>query len=534
MTKTWPQLLALDDDPKRLRLIRWLGPLRRDAQAQGQLHIDAIVARLASEQKPASYPRSGHLEGEEVISFGIGDLPDLSTSSYYLKGRASSATPLKRETLRLNFATQAQLRLRDKVNGSYPMRVFEVAERTHWNQIYDCSITRVEHDDDPCGVLFPAMEILRFAYGSSSAMLQAVTDGTLKDVLREVDEHSRMEGGVHVIHLPAGFQPEDAATFSWLLQDDYARDSALHVHPSIAANMNRRSYPQPRLPYTGTRDLSVVGRFVTGEDGKTRFLVHHILKIDISLQWLVGIAARAGDADPSISAEGQHRSGRLPDADPRRSTLDSSTAPGHGTALARLPALPSQFSSIKPMKVKVPTLSATRAIPVGGEISSPETPWGTISTDPGYEQGARARRGTLAVATPDRAAPIQADFSAIRRIVALLAKRGWHTRECPSPATFPGTTEPALIVEVGRQGRFSYLVERERIGGRSSGPLIVASLGNCRKAAETELEALLALRSGSRTWPQFDPAHRWRLARVNHAYASDETFRDAILANVCT
>lgn len=514
-------------------MIRWLGPLHLDADASGQMQLDAVVAGLALD-KPAGYPRSNQLECEHIAPFGIGDLPALSTASYYQLGRANGAIPLARQTFTLDCSTQHQMRLRDKVNNSYPLRIFNVAEPSHWNQLYDCSITRVEHNNDPCGVLFPAMEILRFAYGSSSAMLQALTDGSLNHILDEVNEHSRMEDGVQVIHLPPGFQPEDAATFAWLLQDEFARTSALHVHTSIVVNRERRrSYPQPRLPYGGVQEFEVKGRTVTGEDGKERFLVHHILRVNVTLRWDVGIAAPTSQAGSGIALADQHRSLRLPDADPRRSRLDSSAAPGQRGATARLPALPSQFSDTRPLRVSAPKATSGQAVQVSGQISSPPTPWGTFSTDPSHEAGARTRRGTLAVPTADRAAPIQADFSAIRRIVDLIRKRGHHTHERP-PSTFPGTSEPALIVEVERQGRFSYLVERERVGDRSSGPLIVAHLANCRRASENELEALLALRSGSRTWPQFDRSNLWRMERVNHAYTSDETFRDAILLGLCS
>ncbi|MGX9688511.1 hypothetical protein ACTQ9L_15375 [Deinococcus wulumuqiensis] len=296
----------------------------------------------------------------------------------------------------------------------------------------------------------------------------------------------------------------------------------------------RRSYPQPRLPYTGIHEFDLRGRSVTGDDGKERFLVHHILRVDITLEHTVGLASPGGHANTEATQAGQVRSTRLPDADARRSRLDSSSAAGVGKATARLPALPSQFSSTRPVRVSTPVTVTGQAKQAGGPIISPPTPVGTFTTDPGNQSDSRARRGTLAVSTPDRAAPIQADFTTIRRVISLLAGKGCYTMERPSPATFPGSAEPALIVEVERQGSRSYLVERERIGGRSSGPLIVASLQGCRHASDDELEALLKLRSGSRTWPQSDPAGLWRLARVNHAYTSDETFRDAILKRLCS
>ncbi|WP_162865748.1 hypothetical protein [Deinococcus wulumuqiensis] len=160
MTRIWPQLAALDDDERR-QLIRWIGGLHLDAFAPGQMHIDAVVASLQANRKPTGYSIPNELTDECIVAFGIGDLPAMSTASYYSKGRATSAIRLKQEKFKLDCTTQKLLRLSDRVNESYPLRIYNIVETRHRNAFYDCSFTCVEYSGDPHGVLGDGSAALR-------------------------------------------------------------------------------------------------------------------------------------------------------------------------------------------------------------------------------------------------------------------------------------------------------------------------------------------------------------------------------------
>lgn len=162
MSKAWPQLAGLGDADD-LQLIRWLGALKRNPAADGQLHLEAIVASLEAAKRPSAYPANYQLEAEHIAPFGIGDLPALSTATYYEHGRQRYAIPMERRTIALDFSCQKQFQMRDSFGGMHPLRIFDIAGQDRWNSVYPCSVTAVESGGDPFGVLFPAMEILRNA-----------------------------------------------------------------------------------------------------------------------------------------------------------------------------------------------------------------------------------------------------------------------------------------------------------------------------------------------------------------------------------
>ncbi|WP_145975575.1 hypothetical protein [Deinococcus gobiensis] len=427
----------------------------------------------------------------------------------------------------MDFSTQTPLRLKDRapVAGDYPLPRHEISGAHHWGLIRECACMFVAHQGDPYGVIFPAMEIMRWAFGSSSGLLQAITSGQIRELLEESRTATSQQGDTLFVHVPAALEEQDAATLAWLMTDDFARDTAFHVQPSIAATTTgSHAYPSLRLPYQGEKGVRLLGRWITGTDGVERFLVHRIVRIDFTPAFQLGraVGRPGGELEP-----GGIRHGRLPVAAAGESELRSDTEPGHGAARARLPALPSQFSALKP--VSVPVGAPAAAATAQGTAVTPPAPWGEFSTSPGFNLTSRAGRATASIPTEERARPISADFSTLRKVAALLGGEGFQVAERglsgANPAQFPGTTRQCLIIEVRRGQRHAYLLERER-DRDEYGPLIVARLHGGARATDADLLAVLSARQARRRWPGSTGA--WTLERVNHSYTTVERFRDAI------
>lgn len=122
MSKAWPQLAGLGDADD-LQLIRWLGALKRNPAADGQLHLEAIVASLEAAKRPSAYPANYQLEAEHIAPFGIGDLPALSTATYYEHGRQRYAIPMERRTIALDFTKLLSRMPRISMRGGSRSRV---------------------------------------------------------------------------------------------------------------------------------------------------------------------------------------------------------------------------------------------------------------------------------------------------------------------------------------------------------------------------------------------------------------------------
>lgn len=463
-----------------------------------------------------------------MVEFGIGDLPAVTTTRLYKRRRAVKPNAALQELeTELNFSAQTPIRLKDitPIPGGYPLPRREISGAYHWSLIRDCACICVAHQDDPYGVIFPAMEIMRWAFGSSSGMLQAIISGEIQTLLDESEAATLWQGDTLIVHVPDALEEQDAATLAWLMTDEFALNTALHVHASISVTASSTHfYPSLRLPYNGKHRAQLLGRWITGTDEVERFLVQRIIGLDFTFAFQLGRAISQPGGE--VEASGT-RHGRLPPAIAQASTLRSDTQPGHGTVPARLPALPSQFSAVKPVPIPVGAPSDT--VRDSSEPVTPPAPWGEFSTSPGFDPRSRARRGTASMPTEERARPISADFRTLRKVADLLRASGFQVAERAlsgsNPAQFPGTTRLCLIQEVRRGHRHTYLLERERDEGEY-GPLIVARLPGGARATEADLQVILSARQAGRRWP--DSAEAWTLERVNHSYITLERFRDAI------
>lgn len=281
-----------------------------------------------------------------LVPFAVGELPMLSIGTVFRRGRAYlPRRGLQVRTFTLDFNTQGCFRLGDVPP---PLPFDRLVAKGAEPVLRHSSLTALPLNGDPYGVCIPVVELLRWCYGSSSRMLQAVLSDELDRVLRWVDEHAGRQGDLLHLNLPQGFLPQDSYTLAWLSQDVQARLRALGIDRSVSVTRGRDerspglSHPSALFPYTGIRQIKVRGRWIPVPHQKPRFLVHQVLNVAFALPFTVTLPVPQL-VDQEGTPVGQ-QSSRLPPARGQNSILTSEQEPRRAGKARLLTALPSQFS----------------------------------------------------------------------------------------------------------------------------------------------------------------------------------------------
>lgn len=125
--------------------------------------------------------------------------------------------------------------------------------------------------------VFPALELIRFYFGSSGALLKKVFRPTLE--IAELATASHMEKGVATITLANDIPSASASDVARIVFDKAAQAAALLVGRSLlgasSTAAGARLYPRAVFPFKQVAQLQVVGRTIPSR--KETFVVQRIL-----------------------------------------------------------------------------------------------------------------------------------------------------------------------------------------------------------------------------------------------------------------
>lgn len=132
--------------------------------------------------------------------------------------------------------------------------------------------------DEGRSLLIPCMEVLRFYFGSSGALLNKLFDGLqgLQEVIALAHEH---QSGACELHLAKGMNSIAAPDIARIALDSHAQHAVKMLTLSgMRAAANCEAYhPRTLLPFNGETDLTVRGKWLHHGDQRT-FLVLQIVR----------------------------------------------------------------------------------------------------------------------------------------------------------------------------------------------------------------------------------------------------------------
>lgn len=542
----WPRFSDFPQDG-RLWMLVWLGPLFDDHADTGEhaLYASLVPITRSKKRSPAQinkgyFPQNRQFDPSTLrrVTLDASHLTALSIGMMFRDGKlVMSRKPLLwRASFQLDTTGQQTQRLSESSLLTPEQLFLGQATDTLSHAAY-----LALPDDEGRTVIIPALEVLRWLYGSSSRVLQAVFSGTIKDTVAEIQTHASQHGNQYHMPLPAGFLPTDAPLLAALATQDAALQAAGQVHLSISVGgKDRTFFPKATVPVTGWQRASFLGRYL--DPTRKTFLAHRILVWpqllpfqSIHLPDEVEHVSGGTDAVPLQEARTRSQRARVSNAS--RLSIEARTPPSNRTPL-RLPALPAQLSDFSAISRDHRQETADGgAAPLQTRFISPGK---AFSASPVTQPGSYTKQGVLGADMQSDESPTYADyFTSLREAVALL-KDAYTFIERPINA--PGTTEgrfqnwlksdgqrlACLVIEAqpfSKPQQHFYLLEKERISG-SYGPLILAHKADGTQATDSELNALMQTRFGRTTWPK--EVSGWKLKQIRHVYKEEAAYAVAL------
>ena len=135
--------------------------------------------------------------------------------------------------------------------------------------------------DAPDGliVLVPAIEVIRFYFGTTSNLLMRIVTGRVSSMWKDLRVDN---AGNAWIHLADGVDTVSVGEVARIALNDEAREAAALVEKSLtaASASGMRLYPKTRFPFTKPASVRGAGILIEPADGPRRFVVMQIESCD--------------------------------------------------------------------------------------------------------------------------------------------------------------------------------------------------------------------------------------------------------------
>lgn len=295
--------------------------------------------------------------------------------------------------------------------------------------------------DDATIVVVPSVELLRFYFGASGALLTAFFSGAFAE--REILSGARLHepSGDGFVVLGKGIPGIAAPAVARIAFDQIARREVRNlVNGGVAAAASGdKYYPRMSFPFVGRTDLVAEGRWL-GRSDRRVFIAERLLRCTHPFPFESLRYQLANGAPSSQRGLGAHPDGAKPLASDRLNTLVEATADG---SKAASPVRNFQFGSIEPF----PDLIGKPVRKTKSESGAPAGKGAPGAVVDGLDLASEMRGGGGSQAADVQAPDFRPDMPGGRELLELLKERVIGTL-CGQVAV----SGPAEVPDSGREG----------------------------------------------------------------------------------
>jgi hypothetical protein len=554
-----------DDD--RLWRIEWIGGVGYNTSVPSEPQIDVSLAQLPKgEKNPLSArARSSQVE-KRMVKIGVGLLPYIWIGSVWQKRRpvmtnlAAYRSRVSIDTTSFRMVSLDMAANRDNVipRSSY---LFGAS----WPHVCRTLLAAVEQNGDPYAVMVPTAEIIRFYYGPSTRLAQALFWGEYHNMFN-ADRSGIFEGGVVRVHLRRWLEDEDAWTLARYICSPLMQGEVSELYRNLQVyQINSASLiPQPdqvlrcSFPFAGPTTLQGVFLRLPGAmpEGPPRWLVLRIERCSAPFPFDQVIVDRDNSSARGSNVEDENlipawAKPEKPESEVEEQTPEvfcSNEEPRRGLEPLRIDLIEDRFEYLsgKALVKEEKALQHYRHIPMKADADQMLTGLGTGQGTWGTSNLLLTKLTTVPKLAPKhRDGPVlPANMETFVQAIELLAQQrscgvgligvgrgdmsfGRHTL-----ASFP-THDPrkgkriawawikrekrprqVAIAEVHLEDKFAYALEIERTNQEHA--ILVLARVDCQRIGADVLQAILLLCALRRGWVLEDQLPEYRRMTTTH------------------
>jgi hypothetical protein len=296
--------------------IDWIGGVGYSARVPSEPRIDVCLAQLpVGETNPLS-ARSRSSQTKRTVKVGVGLLPYISIASVWRK-RRPVVTDLAayRRHLRIDTTSCCTVALGELTSSHNVIPRSSYLFGASWPDVRRTLLVTVEQEGDPYAVMVPTAEIIRFYYGPSTRLAQALFWGEYHGTFN-ADRSGVVEEGVVKVHLRRWLEDEDAWTVARYMCSSLMQREASVLYKSLQIyQLNSTSLiPEPDqalrcgFPFAGPTTVQGVFLRLPGPspDSPPRWLVLRMERCSAPFPFEQVIVDRDNNSTPGQNVEDEN------------------------------------------------------------------------------------------------------------------------------------------------------------------------------------------------------------------------------------
>lgn len=240
--------------------IDWRGAIEKNPSIESEYAVKVIVSKLKTDWQNTNTATDEAVEEftRRSISIGVGQLPFLQLGTFWKNGKhlATVAGELISFNLNINPSTTGIALATDKVEDQSLITYNDhkiLKDGTGSWCLY------LPYENDPAGIIIPAMEIIRFYYATSTLLSKAVFNGDFVFNWEQLvnPDNTGMKGKRCVVHRREHVEDNDCWTIGRIQNDTNAYQGVIDVlHSMVQEHANGKpAHPKSGFPFIGKTTL---------------------------------------------------------------------------------------------------------------------------------------------------------------------------------------------------------------------------------------------------------------------------------------
>jgi len=268
----------------RVWRIDWLGRIERtSAEALIDVHLSPARTKTLRPRRQDDFDADAAIK----IPIGVGLLPFLTIGSLWTNGRKLQwGLGGSRHLRNVNILEKIPITTAGKKVQEQPKPRWLIPKFCHQldRSCWFSPLFAIEHEGDPCGILLPMIEAIRFYYAVSSDMAHIAFNGWLQlDLNHIINTESSIDSRLHanrmVLHLRQWLADDDGWIIGRALTDSHAKKGIALIYDSLLRNTAnfRTAFAECFLPFAGQTTWATRGIELPMENGRNnRWLIYEL------------------------------------------------------------------------------------------------------------------------------------------------------------------------------------------------------------------------------------------------------------------
>lgn len=277
----------------------WFGKIRWNEDVKSEPEIQVFLTRLKDSPNPTLaplHPYSLDSSRRYETFIGVGLLPLVYIGSVWEKGyRIDERRRVETSTFLIDTLHAAAIPFSSNATGAPNRRLIPPTQyplgSAAWSVVQHSPIIAIPNNNDPEGILIPAIELIRFYYIFSSSSARALFLNKYNILIDECRFDSAASKPDVEMKLAWYARIKDAWVLARYAVSGYMQEQVNRIYTWVQLNHKNGweksgdMIQSTLFPFDGSTRLKAEGVSLIGDDGKKRFLVTRLLKCSFPMPY---------------------------------------------------------------------------------------------------------------------------------------------------------------------------------------------------------------------------------------------------------